>query len=172
MCAPTLKRFGSNCNRKYFYFYFFTLKYFFAGRFLLRPWGICSFHFSPHIVHIFQVMRSNFIKNPFCYFSISSLNSKSPISPIICVNLHENMQNIFFFMCNIKKSLVFSAYFSPYPPFGRARFRWATRYYDISSLLFYASRLARHDRAGSSLGSRLEGSKPLFPGSKGLRLEI
>ncbi len=57
-----------------------------------------AFLFFPHNVHIFQVMWSNFIKNPFCYFSISSFNSKSPISPIFCVNVHESVQNIFFFM--------------------------------------------------------------------------
>ena len=44
---------------------------------MLRQWGICSCCFPSHNVHIFQVMWSNFIKNPFCYFSISSLNSES-----------------------------------------------------------------------------------------------
>ena len=43
-------------------------------------------------------MWSNFIKNPFCYFSISSLILKSPINPLICVNVHESMQKIFFFV--------------------------------------------------------------------------
>ncbi len=60
--------------------------------------GHLLFLFPPHNMHIFQVMRSNFIKNPFCDFSISSLNSKSPISPKICVNVHESVHNIFFFM--------------------------------------------------------------------------
>ncbi len=110
MCAPPLNRFGSNSNKKNYFFVFFSLD-FFAGRFLLRPWGICSFCFPPHNVHIFQVMWSNFIKNPFCYFSISSINSKSPISQIFCVNVLESVQKIFFFMRNIEKSLFFSAYF-------------------------------------------------------------
>ncbi len=90
MCVPSMNRFSSNSKK-------IPLD-FFAGCFLLRLWGICSFCFPPQNVHIFQVMWSNFIKNPFCYFSISSINSKSPISPIFCLNVLESVQNIFFFM--------------------------------------------------------------------------
>ncbi len=106
MCAPSMNKFGSNSNQKNIFFYFFSLD-FFAGRFLLRLWGICSFCFPPNNVHIFQVMWSNFIKNPFCCFSISSINSKSPISPIFCVNVLESVQNISFLYKMFGKPLVF-----------------------------------------------------------------
>ena len=51
---------------------------------------VCCFYV--HYVHIFQAMLSN--------FSISSSNSKSRIRQIIWVNVHESVQNIFFFMWN------------------------------------------------------------------------
>ena len=108
MCAPSLNRFSSNSGQKHIFYFLFL---FFALRFLLRPWGICSFCFSSQNVHIFQGMWSNFINNPFCYFSIFNSISKSQISPIICVNVHESMQNIFFLCVKQKKSLVFSANF-------------------------------------------------------------
>ncbi len=109
-------------QRPNFFYYYFSLGFFFAWRFLLRPWGICSFCFSSQNVHIFQVMLSNFIKNPFCYFSISSFISKSPISPIICMNVHESMESNFFFVWNSQKSLVFSSKFLWDPPFGGSDF--------------------------------------------------
>ncbi len=52
--------------------------------------------FFPIYVHRIQVPWSNFIKNPFCYFGISSLISKSPISPIICVSSQKSLPKKFF----------------------------------------------------------------------------
>ncbi len=78
-------------------------------------------------------MWSNFIKNPFCYFSISSINSKRPISQIFCVNVLESVQNIFFFMQNIEKSLFLVHNFFRSAIWG-VRFRWATRYFGGSGL--------------------------------------
>ncbi len=46
------------------------------------------------IVRIF--FKFNLIKNPFCYFSISSSNSKSPIRQIICMYLQKKSSKKFF----------------------------------------------------------------------------
>ncbi len=81
-------------------FLFFLLTFF--GWIFGKTMGHLLFLFLRPICAYFQVMWSNIIKNPLCYFSISSSNSKSPIRQIICVNAHENLQNNF--LCEIFKN--------------------------------------------------------------------
>ena len=81
---------GRANETKYFIFYEI---YFFAGHFLVRLWGICSICFCILLCIYFQVLGSNFTKNPFCYFRISSLISQSPKNPIICQSVQKCLPN-------------------------------------------------------------------------------
>ena len=66
------------------------------------------------------MLLSNFIKNPFCYFSICSSKSKSPIWQIICVNSQKSLQKSYFNNIFFKKiPLVLLLWFF-YPPLGGA----------------------------------------------------
>ena len=71
----------------------FIKKYVFAGHFLVRLWGICSIRFCILLCIYFQALGSNFTKNPFCYFRISSLISQSPKNPIICQSVQKCLPN-------------------------------------------------------------------------------
>ncbi len=70
-----------------------TKKMFFGGHFFVRQWSICSICFCILLCIYFQVLWSNFIKNPFCYFSISSLISQSTKNPIICQSVQKCLPN-------------------------------------------------------------------------------
>ncbi len=67
--------------------------YVFGGHFLVRQWGICSICFCILLCIYFQVLGSNFTKNPFCYFRISSLISQSPKKPTICQSVQKCLPN-------------------------------------------------------------------------------
>ncbi len=83
-------------------------KIFFGGHFLVRQWGICSICFCILLCIYFQVLGSNFTKNPFCYFRISSLISHCPKNPIICQSVQKCLPNSSFLCKNFKKPAVFS----------------------------------------------------------------
>ncbi len=96
---------------------------------LARPWGIC---FLVLWVQRIEELVSNFIENPFCYFSFSSSNSESPISSIIWVHVQNSAQNITHLCTISKKSLGFTCNINRYGTFIQStiwevRFCWATR---------------------------------------------
>ncbi len=83
----------------------FFIKIFFCGRFWVRPWRNWSFQLFFIFVHRIQVPWSNFIKNPFYYFGIFSLISKSPIGPIICKSAKKCLPNNLF-LCDLFKKVL------------------------------------------------------------------
>ncbi len=86
-------------------------------------------------VHRIQVVLFNFLKNPFCYFSISSSSSKSPIRPIMSRNTQKSLPKYLFLMQCIRKIPSFWHRIFPHPPLG-VRFRWATPLYCFVSSIF------------------------------------
>ena len=65
------------------------------GIFLARQQSICPLHFFL-CVHGTQVLSSNFIKNPSCYFSSSGSMSNALIIEIFCMNSQKSLLNKFF----------------------------------------------------------------------------
>ncbi len=63
----------------------------FARHFLARQQSICPLHFFVLCVHGTQVLLSNFIKKPFCYFSNSGSMSNAQIIEIICMNSQKGL---------------------------------------------------------------------------------
>ena len=86
MSMPALNSFSSKGGSMIFFL-------FFAGHFLERLWGICSICFCTLLCIYFQVLESNFTKNPFCCFRISSLISQSPKNQIICQSVQKRLPN-------------------------------------------------------------------------------
>ncbi len=118
MCILTLNMFSSNSISKEKNLEEKIFWENFAGPFLTRQWSIYPFHFFVLFVHWTQILLSNFIKNPFCYFSISNSCSKRPITLITFKIVQKCLLNSSFWYKVLKQPVVSLKIFFSYLPVG------------------------------------------------------